>query len=62
MEREPAFLRVKGNISMLVPNYHRRLYQLGKNLATWKVMEIIPFVSYEPHLTLHNFYQEIGGN
>lgn len=61
MEREPAFLRDKGNISMLVPNFHRKLYQLGKNLATWKMMEIIPFVSCEPHLTLHDFYKRLVG-
>lgn len=60
LERETGFLRDKGNISMLMLNYKRKLYQLGKNLATWKLMEIIPFASCEPHLTMHNFYQEIG--
>lgn len=60
MEREPAFLRDKGNISMFMSNCNRKLYQLGKNLATWKLMEIIPFVSCEPHLIKHNFYQEVG--
>lgn len=59
-EEGPAFSRDKGNISMLRSNYHRKLYQFGKNLATWKLIEIIPFVSCEPHLPLHNFYQKVG--
>lgn len=62
MEREPAFLRDKGKISVPMLSYHRKSYQLGKNLGTWKLMEIMPSLSCKPHLTLHNFYQEVGGN
>lgn len=62
MVEEPAFSRDKGNISMLRPNCHRKLYQLDKNLAAWELIETIPFVSCEPHLPLHDFYREAGRN
>lgn len=62
MAEERAFQRAKCNISMLVPDCHRRLYQLGKNLASWKLIELLPLISCEPHLALYNFHQEVSGN